>query len=236
MSRVTSSVDAPLVVLHDVGDEGGGRPWRDAFLDAGWRGEVLAPDLPGHAGAPPPEGGQHEASDSAYLLVPLLARLGEPAVLLGVGVNGWTATLAGLAGKALAVVLVDGTGAPWITPTAAIHRQRDWLRALADDPDAIAPPPAGAALDPRLRHGLPRHGSRRLAFRAAQCLPVPRLLLETPESALPADDADALGPVVRIPDALPATVAAATVAALPSLESPAPGNGHAALQSAADAR
>ena len=207
------AVDAPLVVLHDVGDAGGGRPWRDAFVDAGWRGEVHAPDLPGHAGAPPPEGGQHEAADSAYVVVPLLSRLGAPVVVVGVGVNGWTATLCGLAGKARAVVLVDGTGAPWVDPTEAIRRQRDWLRGLSDDPAALAPSPPAAALDPRLRHGLPRHGSRRLAFRAAAALPVPQLLLETPSSELPPEDADALGPVVRIADAQPATVASAVLTA-----------------------
>ena len=206
------NVDVPLVVLHDVGDERGGRPWRDAFVDAGWRGEVLAPDLPGHAGAPPPEGGQHEPGDSAYLVVPLLSRLGRPAVIVGVGVNGWTAMLAGLAGKAVAVVLVDGTGAPWVTPTEAIHRQRDWLRTMAADPEAIAPSPAGAPLDPRLRHGLPAHGSRRLAFRAAACLPVPLFLLESPASGAPAADAEALGPVLRIADTAPATVARAVLA------------------------
>lgn len=206
------NVDEPLVVLHDVGDGGGGRPWRDAFVEAGWRGEVRAPDLPGHAGAPPPEGGQHEASDSAYLAVPLLSRLGRPAVVVGVGVNGWTATLCGLAGKALAVVLVDGTGAPWITPTEAIRRQRDWLRSIADDPDAVAPSPAGASLDPRLRHGVPSHGSRRLALRAAEKMPVPLLLLESPTSGLPPDDATLLGPVVRTDDTRPSTVASAVIA------------------------
>lgn len=208
------ALDAPLLVLHDVGDEGGGRPWREAFLDAGWHGQVLAPDLPGHAGAPPPEGGNYEASDAAYVTVPLLARLGEPVVAVGVGVNGWTASLCGLAGRASAVVLVDGTGAPWITPTEAIHRQRDWLRALADDPAAMGPPPTDGSLDPRLRHGLPRHGSRRLALRAASQLPVPLLLVESPASGCPADDAASLGTVVPVPDASPATVARAVVAAL----------------------
>ena len=219
---MSALLDAPLVVLHDVGDAGGGRPWRDAFLDAGWRGEVLAPDLPGHAGAAPPDGGNYEASDSAYVLVPLLARLGGPAVVVGVGVNGWTATLAGLAGTALAVVLVDGTGAPWTTPTDAIIRQRDWLRAVAADPDAVASAPADAALDPRLRHGLPRHGSRRLAFRAAAALPVPLVLLESPSSAAPAEDAAELGTVVPIPDRTPEAVARALAAALdePAVLSP----------------
>lgn len=221
-------LDAPLVVLHDVGDGGGGRPWRAAFLDAGWRGDVIAPDLPGHAGAPPPEGGQYEASDAAYVVVPLLSRLGEPAVIVGVGVNGWTATLSGLAGKALAVVLVDGTGAPWITPTEAINRQREWLRDLSEDAEALAPVAAGAALDPRLRHGLSRHGSRRLAVRAAERMPVPLLLVESPASGLPAEDAEAFGTVVRVDDVQPATVATVIVGVL---ESAVRGSDRSALQS-----
>lgn len=212
--------DAPVVVLHDVGDEDGGGPWRQAFVDAGWRGEVLAPDLPGHAGAPPPEGGNYEASDSAYLAVPLLARLGEPAVVVGVGVSGWTAMLCGLAGKALAVVLVDGTGAPWITPTEAIHHQLGWLRRLSADPEAMATPPPNTTLDPRLRHGLPTHGSRRLAFRAAARLAVPAFLLESPASAAPREDAEALGTVVPIPDRSPESVAQAVLRSLLQRESP----------------
>jgi pimeloyl-ACP methyl ester carboxylesterase len=209
-----STIDAPLVVLHDVGDEGGGRPWRDAFVEAGWRGQVIAPDLPGHAGAPPPEGGNYEPADAAYVVVPLLAQLGEPAVVIGVGVNGWTATLAGLAGRASHVVLVDGSGAPWITPTEAIHRQLGWLRTMVDDPDALAPAPTDGSLDPRLRHGVPAHGSRRLAFRGASKLTVPLVLVETPQSACPPEDADALGRVMRVADRSPRTVAPAVVAAL----------------------
>jgi hypothetical protein len=218
-------IDAPLVVLHDVGDDGGGAPWRTAFLAAGWQGPVVAPDLPGHAGAPPPEGGNHEPGDGAYVLVDALARLGRPAVVVGVGVNGWAAELAGLAGKAIAVVLVDGTGAPWITPAEAVWHQREWLRAVADDDEAVAPPPPGASLDPRLRHGLPRHGSRRLAFRAATALPVPLLVVETPAAPTPPPDAAALvdacragGSVATLADGEPATVASAVVAAFDDVE------------------
>jgi pimeloyl-ACP methyl ester carboxylesterase len=209
----------PVVVLHDVGDELGGGPWATALTAAGWTGRVLAPDLPGHAGAPPPEGGNYESADTAYVLVPLLAELGEPAVVVGVGVNGWNAELCGLAGKALAVVLVDGIGAPWITPTAAVHWQREWLRSIADDEAAVAPPPSGGrVLDPRLRHGLPPHGSRRLALRGAARLDVPLVLLESPASAAPPGDAEAIasecragGFVVPIPDRTPETVASAIV-------------------------
>ena len=210
------------LVLHDVGDAGGGTPWSSAFLDAGWKGDVIAPDLPGHAGAAPPEGGNYESSDAAYVVVPLLAQL-DPAscVVVGVGVNGWAASLCGLAGKASSVVLVDGTGAPWITPSVAVQWQREWLRGIADDPEAVAPPRPGAALDPRLRHGLPPHGSRRLAMRAAAKFPVPLLLLESPASACPPEDADEIAAacasearVIRVLDRAPATVAAAVVAEL----------------------
>jgi pimeloyl-ACP methyl ester carboxylesterase len=209
---------SPLLVLHDVGDAGGGRPWGLAFEAAGWEGEVLAPDLPGHAGAPTPEGGQYELSDAAFVSVPLLARLGSPVAVVGVGVNGWNASLCGLGGKASAVVLVDGTGAPWISAAEAVRWQRDWLRGIADDPDAVAPVPAGASLDPRLLHGIPPHGSRKLALRAAGRLAVPLLLVESPASACPVHDAEAIaaaapggGTVVRLPDRSPAAVAEAVV-------------------------
>jgi pimeloyl-ACP methyl ester carboxylesterase len=220
---------SPLLVLHDVGDAGGGRPWALAFETAGWEGEVLAPDLPGHAGAPAPEGGQYELSDAAFVSVPLLARLGSPVVVVGVGVNGWSASLCGLGGKASAVVLVDGTGAPWISAADAVRWQREWMRDIADDPEAVAPMPAGAPLDPRLLHGIPPHGSRKLAFRAAGRLAVPLLLMESPASAWPVDDAEAIaaaasggGAVVRLPDRSPATVAAAVVRWLDQQEPPRP--------------
>jgi hypothetical protein len=218
---VSTSSGDPVLLLHDVGDARGGAPWAAALRSAGWSGEVLAPDLPGHAGAPPPEGGQHEQSDAAYVAVPLLARLGRPAVVIGIGVNGWNASLAGLAGKASAVVLVDGTGAPWISADEAVRWQRDWLHAISDDPAAVAPMPEGAALDPRLRHGIPPHGSRKLALRAAAGTTVPLLLVESPASPCPSDDADAIaracpggGRVVRIDECTPEAVAAAVVVAL----------------------
>ncbi len=216
------SATPPILFLHDIGDAGGGRPWAQAFRAAGWNGDVLAPDLPGHAGAPPPEGGQYEASDAAFLSVPMLARIGEPVVAVGVGANGWNAWLCGLGGKASAVVLVDGTGAPWRTPLEAVTFQRSRLRALFDDDDAMAPMPAGSSLDPRLRHGMPGpHGSRKLALRAASRLPVPLVLLESPASACPASDAEEIaaaapigGRVIRVDEVSPGAVASAVVGEL----------------------
>ncbi|MDQ3106837.1 MAG: hypothetical protein M3Q68_03430, partial [Actinomycetota bacterium] len=148
-----------LFILHDVGDAGGGAPWADAFRAAGWTGSVVAPDLPGHAGTSPPEGGNHEPADAAFVAVRALEDE-RTAVVVGVGVNGWNAQLHGLAGRASMVVLVDGLGGPWTPVRDAVLRERDRLRAIADDPAAVALPPDGSMLDPRLRHGLAAHGSR----------------------------------------------------------------------------
>jgi len=203
-------VTAPILVLHDVGDAGGGAPWRAALEEAGWPGPVIAPDLPGHAGAPPPVGGDYELAAAALDVLPLVPPEGERPVVLGVGVHGWAASIIALGGRASALVLVDGLGRPWLDARERMAETRRWLRAIAADEDAIAPPPPGADLDPRLRHGMPPHGSRRLAERAARAMPVPALLIET------ADDgaADELAPlfksgatVARVPDRTPTLVA-----------------------------
>jgi pimeloyl-ACP methyl ester carboxylesterase len=218
---VSATAAAPVLVLHGIGDAGGGGPWRAALVAAGWTGPVLAPDLPGHAGAPPPEGGQHEPGDGAFLAVRTLAAAeverGAP-VVVGVGVNGWNAQLCGLGGRASAVVLVDGLGGPWVPVRDAVLAGRDQLRAIAADPEAVAPMAPGAPLDPRLRHGLPTHGSRTMAFEAAAVMPVPVLVVESPGSATPHDDASALaaamgagGTLVRVAEPSPAVVAKAVV-------------------------
>ena len=213
-------LDRPVLVLHDVGDAGGGGPWREALADAGWTGTILAPDLPGHVGAPPPEGGQHESADAAFVAVRTLAAAGVERgtpVVVGVGVNGWSAQLHGLGGRASAVVLVDGLGGPWVTVREEVLAGRDRLRAIAADPEAVAPMPPGAPLDPRLRHGVPPHGSRRMAFEAAARMPVPVLTVESAASGTPPEDAEAIaaamGLLVRLPDAgpTPAAVAQAIV-------------------------
>lgn len=224
---MTPFVDRPLLVLHNIGDEGGGSRWREAFVDGGWAGDVIAPDLPGHAGAPAPEGGNHEAGDGAFLAVRALAAAGfEPGspVVLGLGVNGWNAQLHGLGGRASAVALVDGLGGPWTTIRESVLAGVAQLRAISDDPEAVAPMASGASLDPRLHHGLPAHGSRKMAFEVAGVMPVPVVVMESPASPVPPADAEELtarmpggGTLVRIDDLSPATVAAATVAAFARL-------------------
>lgn len=224
---MTGFVERPLLVLHEVGDEAGGRPWREAFVDAGWSGSLITPDLPGHAGAPAPEGGNHEPGDGAFVAVRALAaaevEAGTP-VVLGVGVNGWSAQIHGLGGRASAVVLVDGLGGPWRSVREMVLADVARLRDIADDPAAVAPVAPGATLDPRLRHGLPAHGSRKMAFEVAPLMPVPVVVVETPASATPGDDAEELaalmgagGTLVRVDDRLPATVASVVVAALARL-------------------
>ena len=204
----------PLLVLHDVGDERGGAPWREAFEDAGWDGAVLAPDLPGHAGVPPPIGGDYEMVDPVFTALAVLPEAGERPVVVGVGASGWPASILALGGRASALVLVDGLGGPpWFDARGQIARLLPWLRAIADDPDAVAPMPAGAPLDPRLRHGMSHHGSRRLAERAARAMPVPALLVESRLG-----EAEQLAPlyksgatVTAVADPSPAAVAAAAV-------------------------
>lgn len=177
----------PIVVVHDLGDEDAGAPWRAAFDDAGWTGPVLAPDLPGHGREAPPPDGSYELVDPAWFLLRKVHGVSwaELPVLVGVGAAGWAAQLFALAGRAAALVLVDGLGGPWQAPAAWAATQRIWLRALADDPAAVALAPSGG-LDPRLRHGVLPLTGRRMAERSARALTVPVLIVQTPRAALEA--------------------------------------------------
>jgi len=139
--------DTPVLVLHDAGDVGGGGPWRIALTEAAWTGPVLAPDLPGHGGAPAPSGGAYEPADAVLHVLAHVAPDGGPRpVVVGVGVHGWAAQLLALGGRSSGLVLVDGLGGPWMGPVEATDRVRRWLRAISDDPDAVGPPPANAKL------------------------------------------------------------------------------------------
>ena len=185
--------DAALLVLHEMGAAGAGGPWRAAFEAAGWPGPLVVPDLPGHGGAPAPPGGCYDLVDPALAGDRALEEAaGEgPAVVLGVGVTGWSAQVLAVGGRAAAVVLVDGLNGPWVAPAENIGAGHRWLRAVADDPDAVADPPAGGP-DPRALHGVVPHGDRDLAERAAAVMPVPVLLVETPASPLRREEVDDL--------------------------------------------
>jgi hypothetical protein len=179
---------------------------------------VDAPDLPGHAGREPPLGGAYHRTDPALVGAVALAqrRDGAPAVVLGAGPSGWGAQLLALGGRAAALVLVDGLGGPWLSAPAAVAAEREWLRAVADDPAALEPAPAGAGLDPRLRHGVPGQTDRGLALRSARAISVPVLVIETtpPGAALlsgeEVDEMVAAFPTAdleRVHDAAPLAVA-----------------------------
>lgn len=212
-----------LLVLHDLGDPNGGSPWAGAFSAAGWSGEVLAPDLPGHAGAPAPLGGSYHVSDPA--VTGALALAGRSPgyvadVVVGVGASGWAAHLLALGSRARLLVLVDGLPGPWLDADATVAAEREWLRGVSDDEDAVAPSPPDARLDPRLAHGVPPQTDRDLALRAAAALPVPVLVVETGahrSGSLSADEAAELvaafpgAEVVRIDDSSAHAVARAVV-------------------------
>ena len=182
----------PLLVLHDVGDPGGGGPWRVALEGAGWSGAVHAPDLPGHGATPAPVGGSYELGDPVLAVLPSVpADADHRPVVLGVGTNGWCASILAVGGRASALVLVDGLGGPFRPQAEAMAAERERIRAIADDPTAVGPAPAGG-LDPRLRHGVSPMGSRAVAERAAAATSVPVLVLESPASPVTPEERDAV--------------------------------------------
>jgi pimeloyl-ACP methyl ester carboxylesterase len=177
-----------VVVLHDVGDPDGGARWREALEAAGWAGPVHAPDLPGHGRAPAPVGGSYELADAVLAVLPSVpAGDPDPPVVLGVGTNGWSASILALGGRASALVLVDGLGGPFRSGSDAMAAERQRIRAIADDPEAVGPPPA-TGLDPRLRHGVSPLGNPAMAERAAAATTVPVLLVESPASPVTGEE------------------------------------------------
>lgn len=203
---------ASIVVVHDTGDEAAGGAWRDALHAYGWGGPVVAPDLPGHATVPAPAGGSYEHGDAVLHVLPAMRAAGAAhSVVVGVGSNGWIATVLALGGEASALVLIDGLGGPWLTPAEEMKSSRERLRALsANDAAMRAAPPS--RLDPRAALGVAHNTSRRLAERAAVAMPVPVLVLTSPACPLSADERDDLvsqfatgATVVAVPDRTAAT-------------------------------
>ena len=173
-----------LLVLHDYGAPGGGE-WAAAF--AGWPGRVLAPDLPGHNGTPPPVGGHHEPGDAVYVALDLLRT--EPSdelVVVGVGYTGAAAQILALGGRAVGLVLVDGLGGPWLEPADIEAGQREMRRRILTTPGAM-PAPAPGDDDPRATMVVGA-ADREFAVRQAEAMPVPVLVIETPSSPTPDTD------------------------------------------------
>ena len=196
-----------LLVLHDIGAPGGGE-WATAF--AGWPGRVLAPDLPGHNGTPPPVGGNHEIGDAVYVALDLLRdQTPDQLVVIGVGHNGAAAQILALGGRADGLVLVDGLGGPWLEPVDIDAQQREMRRRILTTPGAMSEPGPGAT-DPRATM-LVGAADRGFAVRQAEAMPVPVLVVESPSSPTP-DTADLVAhfeqaTVAQIDARVPAAVA-----------------------------
>jgi pimeloyl-ACP methyl ester carboxylesterase len=173
-----------LLVLHDLGAQGGGE-WAAAF--AGWPGRVLAPDLPGHNGTSPPIGGQHEPGDAVYVALDLLrGEAPRELVVVGVGHNGAAAQILALAGRVAGLVLIDGLGGPWLGPVEIDTRRREMRRRILMTPAAMSEPAPGAC-DPRATMVVGAL-DREFAVHQAEAMPVPVLLIETPLSPTPDTD------------------------------------------------
>jgi pimeloyl-ACP methyl ester carboxylesterase len=173
-----------VLVLHDLGAPGGGE-WSAAF--AGWPGRVLAPDLAGHNGTPPPIGGHYETGDAVFAALDLLrAEASDELIVVGVGHNGAAAQILALGGRAAALVLVDGLGGPWLGPAEIDTRLREMRRRILTTPGAMsAPAPGTTDVRATLVVGAADRG---FAVRQAEAMPVPVLLIETPSSPTPDTD------------------------------------------------
>lgn len=196
-----------LLVIHDLG-AAGGAPWADAFI--GWDGGVVAPDLPGHGVAPPPVGGHHELGDVVFAMVDHLPSGDRPQpVVVGIGRSGNAARLLALAGRASALVLVDGLGGPWLDVRERNAAFRTVRRRILMTPEALRAPAPGA-VDPRAEW-LPGQTDRPHVVSSLAALPVPTLVIESPASPTPdADEVAASIPdhhLVRVADASPPDVA-----------------------------
>jgi pimeloyl-ACP methyl ester carboxylesterase len=177
----------PLLFVHEIGDTEAGRRWRP--LAEGWPGTVLVPDLPGHGVTPPEQGAYYAPGDAALFAVRALRAAGVAAPPLAAG-HGWGAFAAELlaaAGRASALVLVDGLGGPWVSWSDLMHVQHEWLHAVLADPAALAAPPVDA-FDPRLHHGFPSIWERTFTEARRRSIEVPVLALESPASSTPRDE------------------------------------------------
>jgi pimeloyl-ACP methyl ester carboxylesterase len=182
-----------VLVLHEPGSSGGGE-WADAF--SGWPGRVLAPDLPGHNGTPPPAGGNYELGDAVYVALDLLrCEAPDELVVVGVGHNGAAARILALGGRAVGLILVDGLGGPWLGPDEIETRTREMRRRILTTPGAMSEPQPGVT-DPRAAMVV-GPADRDVAVRQAEAMPVPVLLIETPSSPTPDTD-DLVGYFARV--------------------------------------
>lgn len=183
----------PLLVVHAWGDPLASSRW-SALRDA-WDGPVVTFDLPGHRAEPPPTGASYALGDAA-LYADRAYRdagfAGTPAVVVGDSSAGFGAELLAAAGRAAALVLIDGLGGSWATPAEVFADGARWCNEVFADEAATAPfAPGEADVDPRLRHGFPTVWVREYTEARRRSIAVPVLAVETPASPTPRDERDA---------------------------------------------
>ncbi len=172
-------------VLHDLGDEAAGAPWR-ACAPAGWS----APDLPGHGATPAPRHGAYDPTGPLTLARWVLTGTG---LVVGVGANAHAALVLAAGGGCDAAAVVDGLWGPWPSADDAIDATYAGLRRMLEDPGAVGPPPSHG-LDPRTRHGYGFEVSERFCRRFWAAVTCPVLVVETPGSSTPpAERAERVG-------------------------------------------
>jgi pimeloyl-ACP methyl ester carboxylesterase len=187
LHRSGSGEGRPLLVLHEIGQAGAGSAWQ-ALLDA-WPGPSVAPDLPGHGGSDPPIGAKWVPSDLGLVAVQALAecRLTEP-VVIGHGWGGHAAEALAAAGRAAAIVLLDGLGPPWQSHDQLAEDTRRWLRGMLDDP--LVNESVESRPDPLVRHGFPSVWEAGYVAGLRGAIRVPVLALESPTSPTPPGERD----------------------------------------------
>lgn len=169
----------PLLVLHRLGAPRGAAEWRDALTIHGWDGPWSAPDQPGHGTA----AWECDYYEAAHLAIAPLRHLQdtdwrEAPVVIGEGVAAEAAQMLALGGRASAVVLVGAPATPeTVDPGVVQAAEYEWLRGIADDPDAQAPAPIGRT-DPRTRHGITPRIDPDYSRRVRAAITVPVLDLE----------------------------------------------------------
>lgn len=169
----------PVVLLHDLGAEEAGEPWR-AVAPVDWH----IPDLPGHGMTPAPRHGAYDPMGPVTLARWALDGAG---LVIGVGQNAHGALILAAGRGCDAVAIVDGLWGPWQGPVEAVDELYAGLRAILADEAAVAPAPA-AGLDPRTRHGYGVNVSAPFLARFWGAIACPVLVIETPSSITPPEE------------------------------------------------
>ncbi len=167
------------VLLHDLGDVGGGAAWRAVAPD-----EWVVPDLPGHGASPAPRTGHYDPM-AAVAFARWAIGNDADARLIGIRGNAHSALVHAAGGDCGGgVVVVDGLWGPWRPPVEEIDELYATLRAIVSDPAAHGPVPASGR-DPRTTYGYGVMSSARFAQRFWGVIDQPILAIETPASTTP---------------------------------------------------